>query len=116
MNELQSLGNKFVPGGEEEVIEEPANSVFDDNMIIPSMPQLSKKHATPLYDKQTEKRWRIFHSPVAEEPSENWQLISEITGAIVPAVLTALQQCASKTSPVQSVPPSCEAGFSQNPT
>ena len=97
------------------MVEEPANVVFGDNINTPSLPKLSKKSATPLFDRQPEERRRTFPSPIAKE-SDNRLLIFEIASAFYPAFLTALQQCVSNTGTVQSLPPSYEAGSSENPT
>ena len=67
-------------------MEKPANVTFGYNISTPSLPKLSKKPATPLFDRQPEKRRRTFPSPVSEETCDNRQLISETTSAIVPAV------------------------------
>ena len=115
MNELQSLANKFVRNVEE-MVKEPANVILGDIISTLSLPKLSKEPATLLFDMQPENRRRTFPYPVAEESSDNRQLISEITSSIVPALMTALQQYVSNTSRVQSLSPSCETGSSENPT
>ena len=83
------------------MVEEPANVIFVENISTPSRTKLSKKPATPLFERQPEKRTRTFLCPVTEESSDNRQLISEITIEIVPALLTALQQCVLNTDPFQ---------------
>ena len=106
MNELQSLPNKFVRNVEEEMVEDSANVIFGDHTSTPSLPKLSKKkRATPLYDRQPEKRKRTFPSPAAEESSDNRQVTSEMTSAIVPALLNALPQWVSNTGQSNLCPP-----------
>ena len=97
---MQCLATKVVRNIEEEIVWETVKIIFGDNMITLSLPKLSKKPATLLFDRQPEKRRRTFPSPVAGASSDNHQLISEITSAPVPALLTALQQCVSNTGSV----------------
>ena len=96
VNEMQSLANKFVRNVEEEMVEEPANFIFSDNASPPSLHKLSRIPATPLFDRQPEKRRYTFPSAVEEESSDNRQLISEITNSNVPALLTALSNVCQK--------------------
>ena len=75
VNKLHSLAKNFDRNVEEEMVEEPANVIYGDNMITPSLPNLSKEPATPLFDRQLENRRHTFSSPVADESSDNRQLI-----------------------------------------
>ena len=109
MNDLQGLDNKFVRNVEEEKVAELAKVIFGDTIITSSLPKPSKKPATLLFDRQPQKRWPTFPSPVAEESSDNKQLVSEITSADVPALLTALRQYGSETGLVQSLPLSAKS-------
>ena len=43
MKELQSLAEKFVRNVEEEMLEEPANVIFGDNISTTRVPKISKK-------------------------------------------------------------------------
>ena len=52
MNDLLSFANKCARNVGEEVVEEPSNIIFEDKMINPSLPKLSKKPGTPLSDRQ----------------------------------------------------------------
>ena len=78
MKELQSMANKFVRNVEEEMVE-PANVIFGDNMITPSLPRLYKKPAKPLFDRQPEKCRRTFPSAVeVSSDTGSWYLRSQV--------------------------------------
>ena len=74
MTDLLRFADKCARKVGEEVVEEPAN-IFGDNIINPSLPKLSEKPATPLFDRQREKHRSTFPSPVAKDSSDNRQLM-----------------------------------------